>query len=69
MVVRRGEVHSAEEAERLGLRGSPTVLVDGHDPFSDPGATAGLACRIYRSAAGADGAPSVEDLVAVLADV
>lgn len=43
--------------------GSPTVVIDGADPFAEratPGA--GLSCRVYRSAAGMSGAPSLEDL-------
>src|SRR5436309_4877801 len=33
-IVREREVRSGEEAERLGMRGSPTILIDGHDPFA-----------------------------------
>lgn len=43
--------------------GSPTVVIDGADPFAEqvsPGA--GLSCRVYRSAAGMAGAPSLDDL-------
>ena len=54
------------EAERLGFRGSPTVLVDGHDPFADESAPVGLACRIYQTEAGAEGAPSVAQLTRAL---
>lgn len=47
------------EAERLGLHGSPTLLVDGVDLFSVPGAAASVSCRIYRGRDGrAGGAPS-----------
>ena len=59
-------VTTAEEAERLTFRGSPTVLVDGQDPFADPDAPVGLACRVYRTPDGLRGAPTVEQLVAVL---
>ena len=41
-----------EEAEELGLRGSPTVLVNGRDPFMDQASTASLSCRIYRTPGG-----------------
>lgn len=40
------------EAERLGFTGSPTVLVDGVDPWRDQTAQVGLACRIYRTPEG-----------------
>ncbi len=44
----RQRVTSVEEAERLGFRGSPSVIVDGIDPFADPDIPAGLSCRLYR---------------------
>lgn len=55
-------VESQEDAEQLGFTGSPTVLVDGVDPFAKPGAPVGLACRVYLTAAGREGAPSIEQL-------
>ncbi len=62
------QVTTAEQAEALGFRGSPTILVDGTDPFADPKAPTGLACRIYRTGTGVQqAAPTVEQLQAVLA--
>jgi hypothetical protein len=55
-------VETEEDAERLAFRGSPTILIDGRDPFADRGAPVGLACRIYLSQGGYDGAPSVAQL-------
>ena len=52
-------VGSEAEAVARGMSGSPTLLVDGADPFAGSGA-AGLSCRI-------DGVPSVERLRAALA--
>lgn len=60
------KVETAEAAERLGFIGSPTVLIDGYDPFAAPGAPVGLACRIYRTPAGLRGSPTVEQLSDVL---
>jgi hypothetical protein len=60
-------VETPEEAERVGFRGSPTILVDGRDPFADNGPTGGLSCRIYTTEHGPDGAPSVAQLADVLA--
>ncbi len=54
------------DAERLGFRGSPTVLVDGRDPCAESDAPVGLSCRVYRTPDGLRGAPTVEQLVAVL---
>jgi hypothetical protein len=62
--VREVEVATTEDAVRLGMRGSPTILVDGRDPFGD--AEPSLSCRLYRAGGGFDGAPSVERLVAAL---
>ena len=45
-------VDTQERAEALSFRGSPTVLIDGVDPWDDPNAPAGLSCRIYRTADG-----------------
>jgi hypothetical protein len=59
-------VSTPEEAERLRFRGSPTILVDGEDPFADPSAPVGLACRLFETPDGLRGAPTVDQLVQVL---
>jgi copper chaperone CopZ len=60
-------VTSAEQASELGMHGSPTLLVDGTDPFAEPGAPTGYACRLYPEPDGtADGAPSTQALTAIL---
>lgn len=51
-------VETHDEAIVLGFRGSPTVLVDGSDPFGDPESPVGLACRIYRTPDGFIGSPT-----------
>jgi hypothetical protein len=62
-VVRRREVADEREAAQAGMCGSPTLLIDGVDPFAAPGQAPGLACRLYRDAAGRPaGAPTVEAL-------
>ena len=55
-------VDSYEDAERLGFRGSPTILINGEDPFADESAPVGFACRMYRTETGIEGAPSVAQL-------
>lgn len=43
--------------------GSPTVLIDGVDPFAEQAApAASLSCRVYRSAGKVSGAPSLDEL-------
>jgi hypothetical protein len=65
-VVRELEVQSGEEAARLGMRGSPTILIDGNDPFADGADPATLSCRLYRGDPSFGGAPTVEQLVEAL---
>ena len=65
-VVRERQVHSGEEAVRLGMRGSPTILIDGSDPFAGGADPAALSCRLYRGDPGFSGAPTVEQLVEAL---
>ncbi len=55
-------VESQEDAEHLGFRGSPTILVDGVDPFAKSDEPVGLACRIYQTAEGREGTPSMDQL-------
>ena len=65
-VVREREVRTSEEAAWCGMRGSPTILIGGIDPFADASAPASLSCRLYRDDTALRGAPTVEQLVAVL---
>ncbi len=61
--VSRQVVGSDEEAARLGMCGSPTLLIGGSDPFGVPGQGPALACRLYPSDDGRlEGAPSVAAL-------
>lgn len=62
VAVTRQRIETYTEAVQHGFRGSPTVLVNGADPFHDPDAQIGLSCRVYPAAAGPAGAPSSEDL-------
>ena len=63
----RKMITNHEQADAYGLRGSPTLLIDGVDPFAQPGQPTSLSCRIYRDAAGhAHGAPPIDALKAAL---
>ena len=55
-------IETVEDSLRHEFRGSPTVLVNGADPFHDPDAPIGLSCRVYRAPTGPTGVPSVDDL-------
>jgi hypothetical protein len=50
------------EAARRGFVGSPTILLNDRDPFAQPGATVGFACRVYSTPTGPQGMPALEDL-------
>jgi hypothetical protein len=65
--IRLRVVRTDAEAGELGFPGSPTILIDGCDAFPDRHAVVGLSCRLYRSAEGASGSTSVEQLTAALA--
>jgi hypothetical protein len=68
VVVRRREVADEREAAEAGMHGSPTLLIDGVDPFAQPRQAPSLSCRLYRDAAGhLAGAPLVEALRQALA--
>ncbi|MFC9625797.1 alkylmercury lyase family protein [Streptomyces sp. NPDC056930] len=57
------EVREEAQAARWGMTGSPTVLVNGVDPFAVAGAPASVSCRLYRDEEGRPGgAPSIEAL-------
>jgi len=59
-------VDTPEEAERVGFRGSPSILVDGVDPFADSDAPVGLSSRVYQTPGGPAGSPTLEQLLAVM---
>jgi hypothetical protein len=68
VVVHRREIADEQAAAQAGMHGSPTLLVDGTDPFAPPGQPPSLACRLYRDASGrTEKAPSVEQLRQALA--
>ena len=54
------------QAVTRGFTGSPTFLVNGLDPFAVPGASVGVACRLYRTPDGLTGLPPMEALRAAL---
>ena len=60
-------ITSQAEAEELGMTGSPTLLVDGADPFARPGQPPSISCRLYLDEHGRQSpAPSPGQLRAAL---
>lgn len=65
--ITRRVIDDPGRAATAGMTGSPTLLVDGCDPFATPGQVPSLSCRLYPSDTGRlDGAPSVAALRAAL---
>lgn len=60
------KVATPEAAQQLSFRGSPTVLVDGRDPFAQSDEPVGLSCRIYQTPDGPAGSPTLEQLREVM---
>ena len=59
-------VESPEAAERYGFHGSPSILIDGQDPFTTEATRVGYACRIYFTESGPADTPSVEQIAKAL---
>jgi hypothetical protein len=60
-------ISDSGEAAKFGMRGSPTLLIDGTDPFAEPGQAPSLSCRVYRREDGElSGAPSAGQLRRVI---
>jgi hypothetical protein len=65
--VSRQVIADEREAARWGMHGSPTLLIDGIDPFAESGQPPSLSCRLYRDDDGqASGAPSESKLRQVI---
>lgn len=61
-------VSTPEDAEQWHFTGSPTILMNGKDPFAAAGDAVGLSCRLYATSSGLAGSPTVEQLVELLQD-
>lgn len=66
ITVTRRKITTSDEAEAVGFRGSPTILVDGRDPFVRGDEPIAMSCRIYQTPDGPAGAPTSAQLRAVL---
>lgn len=49
--IRVSVVETEQDAETRRFPGSPTILIDGRDPFARPDARPALACRMYEPGA------------------
>jgi hypothetical protein len=55
-------IDKPEAAAEHCFRGSPTVLIDGIDPFAEPNTPVGLSCRVYITENGPAGSPTFHQL-------
>jgi len=60
LTVRHRRVTDGDDV--AGFAGSPTILVDGHDPFPSTAPVQGLSCRLYSTPEGPAGSPTVDQL-------
>lgn len=67
VVIEAREIRNAAEATAHRMTGSPTLLIDGTDPFAVADQSPSLSCRLYVDEAGdVSGAPSPAQLRAAL---
>ena len=59
-------IDSPETADQVGFHGSPTILIDGRDPFITGIEQVGMSCRVFRTEDGIQGAPTEAGLRKVL---
>ncbi|GAA2827069.1 hypothetical protein FB468_2615 [Leucobacter komagatae] len=59
-------ISSNADAEGVSFSGSPTILIDGEDLFAGATRTRELSCRVYATAGGLSGWPSIEAIAAAL---
>jgi LmbE family N-acetylglucosaminyl deacetylase len=61
-------VHDHAQAQALHFTGSPTVLIGGTDPFTQPSRQPALACRLYDTPDGRCGTPTQSQVTVALSD-
>lgn len=63
VTVSRHVIGDEAAAASFGMRGSPTILINGADPFAEPGQPTSMSCRLYRDSDGRmSGVPSAGQL-------
>lgn len=62
MIIERRLVETVEDAETTRFHGSPSIIVNGVDPFAEEDAPVGLSCRMYQTSNGPAGSPTLDQL-------
>lgn len=60
-------IDSPDTADRVGFLGSPTILIDGRDPFVTGTEGVGMTCRVFLTEHGVQGAPTEAQLRGLIA--
>lgn len=60
--ITRTIIENEDQARQRGFRGSPTILLNGMDPFASGDAPVALSCRLYSTPDGLRGVPALRDL-------
>lgn len=66
VTIRTTVIGSQDDAEQRGFIGSPTVLIEGSDPFALSERAPALACRMYFNPQGPTGVPDPAELRRIL---
>jgi hypothetical protein len=66
MSVRTTVIASQEQAQERGFVGSPTILINGVDPFGSAGQSPAYACRVYATPDGLSGVPPLDEVISAL---
>lgn len=61
-IVTRTIIATQDQAQQRHFVGSPTILLNGEDPFARPDAPVAVACRLYSTPDGLRGVPELRDL-------
>jgi hypothetical protein len=64
--VRTTVIANQDQAEERSFVGSPTILINGVDPFGVAGQSPAYACRVYATPAGLSGVPPLDDIISAL---
>jgi len=64
--VRTIVIAGQEQALERGFVGSPTILINGVDPFRVACQSPAYACRVYATPAGLSGVPPLGDVISAL---
>jgi hypothetical protein len=66
ITVRSRKIETPSQAKAVRFTGSPTIRINGEDPFATGDEHIGLACRLYRTPVGLSGSPTVGQFVEAL---